>query len=68
MIVGKILNSFSYVSNLRYVVEITDQKTDRIYYTHRYKSKKIAQDIRDTYNILRDMSAQIFDTKTGEFT
>lgn len=63
---GEILgDKFEYISNQRYLIEITDKNSGRKYYTRRIGALAKAVDDCAEYNLLSGISAEIFDTKTG---
>lgn len=58
--------NFQYLYNKRYLVEIKDRESERIYYTRRIGTLAKAVRIAGEYNLLKDLTAKILDTKTGE--
>jgi len=64
MISGK-EHAIEYVPGERFVVEITDKQTGKVFYTKRIARKIKAEKIRTSYNMLKDVLAIIIDTKTA---
>lgn len=58
--------NFEYITNERYIIEIEVQETGRVYYTKRVGTLAKAVNIAANYNAYADLTALIFDTKTGE--
>ena len=58
-------HALEYVPRQRFVVEIRDEQTERVFYSKRIGIKKDAVDVRDEYNLLKDVLAIIIDTKTA---
>jgi len=58
--------NFEYIPHERYILEIKDLETERIYYSRRIGSLPKAISTACEYNILAGLSARILDTKTGE--
>lgn len=56
----------NYIPGKRFVVEIKDEDSGRLFYTKRFRTEGIAFNVRDEYNMPRSMSAKVCDTKTGE--
>jgi len=58
--------NFDYIPHQRYIVEIKDEQTDRVYYTERICGITQATMLKDGYNNQKNFTAKIHDTKTGE--
>lgn len=56
-----------YIGNQRYIILITDCDTEGKYYTRRIRSLSQAVGMAAEYNSLMGLTAEIMDTKTGEF-
>lgn len=59
-------NGFGYIPNKRFIVEIKDNDTGRLFYTKRIKLEREAFNVRNDYNSLHSMTALVCDTLTGE--
>ena len=59
-------DDLKYITNQRFLVEIKDKLTGKLFYTKRIKKEKEAFSVRDEYDCLKSMSAKVCDTKTGE--
>lgn len=55
-----------YIRNKRYVVQIKDEKSGRIYYTKRFNVERSATIVKNEYDNLAGFISRVFDTKTGE--
>jgi len=55
-----------YVKYKRYLVEIKDEESGRIFYSKRLCFRGDATQIRSHYNKIAGYIARLFDTKTGE--
>lgn len=65
MMIIKKKHPLEYVPRQRFVVEIRDEQTGKVFYSKRIAIKKKAEKVRDTYNVLKDVLAIIIDTKTA---
>ena len=57
---------FQYIQNQRYIIEIQDKDSGRVYYTKRIGTLAKAVGDSAEYNLMAGISARIFDTKIGE--
>lgn len=65
MIIKKI-HPLEYVPGGRFIVEIRDEQTGRVFYSRRIRLLSDAEGIRDKYNLLRDYLGIVIDTKTAQ--
>lgn len=59
--------NMEYVKHKRYVIEIKDEVSGRIFYSKRLCYMSAAQQLKGHYNKIAGYFATCFDTKTGEF-
>lgn len=59
-------DSEAYSPNQRFVVKIEDKDTKRIFYCRGVRTKKEAILTRDHYELIKDFTTTLFDTKSGE--
>ena len=55
-----------YIQYKRFVVEIKDEESGRIFYSKRFCQRYTAATVKRDYNKLAGYMARLFDTKTGE--
>ena len=55
-----------YIRYKRFVVEIKDVKSGRIFYTKRFCFKTTGKRVKNEYDMLAGFISRLFDTKTGE--
>ena len=58
--------NFDYIAHQRYIIEIKDNETGRVYFTERIGTLRRAVSCANEYDLASGLSARIFDTKTGE--
>lgn len=59
-------HGLKYIPHKRFVVQIKDENSGRIFYSNRFCFETTANTLKNHYNIISGYMARVFDTKSGE--